>query len=123
MKNQKSFLLIFAILLAYSLNVIKAQEKIEYDKAPIPVGGIEAIMKNVIYPEEAKKENIEGKVFVKAIIDENGNVLKVEILKSENELLNNASLKAVKSSKFVPAELNGKKIKVEITIPIKFKLS
>lgn len=92
------------------------------EKMPQPIGGLEAIMKNVVYPKEAKVNNIQGKVLVEAFIDENGSVVKANI-KEGVEGLNNAAQTAVKKTKFSPAKVEGKAVKSKIIIPIMFKLS
>lgn len=75
-----------------------------------------------VYPEEAKKNKIEGKVFVKVLVDKNGNAKKTVILKSENEILNNAAMEAAKKSTFTPAMQKGKPIAVWVVLPYKFTL-
>jgi TonB family protein len=92
------------------------------DEMPMPLGGLEALAKNVIYPEQAKREGIEGKVFVKALIDEQGNVVKTEIIKGVNPLLDNAARDAVMKIKFTPGKVKGKPVKTQVTVPIFFKL-
>jgi protein TonB len=109
--------LIILILFSYSMS---AQE--ELDKMPKIKGGIAELVKNVKYPKAAKEEGIMGKVFVKAKIDENGDVIETEVVKSVNEDLDAAAVKAVKLTKFIPGEKDGKKVTSEVTIPIKFKL-
>lgn len=123
MKNLKNiFLIVIALLLVYS-NVISAQEKKDPDKKPMPVGGMESILKNVKYPEDAKKDKIEGKVLVRAFVNENGVVTDAKIEEGNNKLLIDAALNAVKATKFTPGELKGKKVKAEVVVPIVFKLS
>jgi TonB family protein len=75
-----------------------------------------------VYPEEAKKNGIEGKVFVKVLIDKNGSAKKAVILKSDNEIFNNAAIDAAKSSKFSPAMQKGKPIAVWVVLPYRFDL-
>jgi protein TonB len=123
MKNLKLLIVVAIVSIMVSSNIIKAQEKNELDKVPMPVGGMETILKNVVYPEDAKKDKIEGKIFVKAIIDEKGNVIETKIEKGENKLLCSAAEKAVKATKFTPGEKDGKKVKAEVIVPIFFKLS
>jgi len=123
MKNLKLLIVVAIVSIMVSSNIIKAQEKNELDKVPMPVGGMETILKNVVYPEDAKKDKIEGKIFVKAIIDEKGNVIETKIEKGENKLLCSAAEKAVKDTKFTPGEKDGKKVKAEVIVPIFFKLS
>jgi protein TonB len=123
MKTLKSINAIIILLIIVSTNFIVAQEKKDLDKVPMPVGGMEAILKNVVYPEDAKKDKIEGKVFVRAQINEKGEVTEVKIEKGDNKLLIDAAVAAVKATKFSPGELKGKKVKAEVVIPIMFKLS
>lgn len=76
-----------------------------------------------VYPEEAKKNGIEGKVFVKVLVDKNGNAKKIVVLKSENEIFNNAAMEAAKKCKFTPATQKGKPIAVWVVLPYKFALN
>jgi len=101
----------------------KADYKIEVDEMPEPVGGIIAIQEKVIYPEYAKEKGIEGKVFVIAFVNESGDVVNAEVIRSANPVLDSAALKAVRQVKFEPGQDEGKKVKVQVTIPIMFKLS
>lgn len=96
---------------------------VEVDKFPEIIGGIESIIKKVVYPENAKKNGTEGTVFLGITVDEKGNIIKTEVLKSVSKELDNAALEAVKSVKFIPGEKAGKKVKVKVTLPIAFKLN
>jgi protein TonB len=99
-----------------------AQEQ-ELDKFPVPIGGIEAMIKNVAYPVSAKEAGIEGKVLIKTIIDEKGNVVETEILESVNADCDKAAMDAIKKTKFTPGIKDNKPVKAEVVIPIMFKLS
>lgn len=92
------------------------------DKQPEPIGGLETIQKNVTYPEIAKRAGIQGRVFVKAFIDENGNVIRTEILKSAHQVLDSSASNAVLKTKFIPGEDKGKKVKTIVTVPIQFSV-
>jgi protein TonB len=90
---------------------------------PEPIGGISAIQKRVIYPEIARKADIQGKVFVQAIIDEKGDVIKTKILKGIGSGCDEAALNAVKETKFTPAKQKDKLVKVQVVVPVLFKLN
>lgn len=92
------------------------------EELPRPIGGIKAIQEKLFYPELAKKIGIEGKVIVTAVVDENGNVIKTEVLKSVFPSLDEIACKAVSETKFSPGKQRGKPVKVEIKIPVNFKL-
>jgi len=95
---------------------------LEVDKMPEPIGGTYAIQEKVVYPEIAKRAGIEGKIFVKAFIDEKGDVVAAEIIKGIGSGLNEAAVNAIRQTKFSPAIHRGKPVKVQVVIPILFKL-
>jgi TonB family protein len=75
------------------------------------------------YPTEAQMSGIEGTVIVKMLIDIDGTVKEVQILKtSGNYMLDKAALIAAKKSIFSPAEHKGKKLRVWMSRPYIFKL-
>lgn len=76
------------------------------------------------YPEEARKNGIEGMTVVKALVDHDGTICITQLLESSgHEILDNAALLAVQTSTFTPASHEGQPAKVWVSIPIKFKLS
>jgi TonB family protein len=100
----------------------EGEYKVETEVMPEIVGGFYSIQKNIRYPEIAKRAGIEGKVFVLAFIDEEGNVTNARVIKGIGAGCDEAALDAVKSVKFIPGMQNGKPVKVQVTIPIQFKL-
>ena len=92
------------------------------EEMPELIGGLYSIQSKIIYPEIAKRAGIEGKVYVLAFIDENGDVANARIIKGIGAGCDQAALDAVKKAKFNPGEQNGKPVKVQVTIPIVFKL-
>lgn len=92
------------------------------EEMPKPIGGMNEIAKNVIYPEEAKKNGIEGKVFLNVFINEEGNVEKLVVLKSSHPALDSAAIEAVSKVKFTPGKKDGIPVKTQVAIPIKFQL-
>lgn len=95
---------------------------VKFDIAPEPIGGFQALQANLKYPEKERQAGIQGRVFVKIAIDENGKVLETEILKSLNENCDAAAIEAVQKTKWTPAHAGGKPVKVWISIPVIFKL-
>lgn len=93
------------------------------EEMPEPVGGIKAIQSKITYPEIAKRAGIQGRVFVKAYIDENGDVNETEIIKGIGAGCDEAAMRAVEQTKFTPGKQRGKPVKVQVSVPILFKLS
>ncbi len=92
------------------------------EEQPAPIGGIEAIQASIVYPEMARKAGIQGRVYVRAYVDERGVVTKVELLKGIGGGCDEEAMKAVKATKFSPGKQRGKAVKVQVSVPITFKL-
>lgn len=90
---------------------------------PEPIGGINAIQQEIAYPTEALIYQIEGKVYVVATIDSLGDVVETKIIKGLGYGCDEEAVHIVKVTKFTPAiTTQGRKVKCQISIPIKFKL-
>lgn len=90
-------------------------------------GGNEALIsflqKEIKYPKKAMDKNTQGKVLVSMIISEQGEVTKVEALKSPSEELKKEAERVVKKMPtWSPGEKNGKAVAVKVVLPIQFKL-
>ena len=92
------------------------------EEMPEPIGGIKAIQEKIIYPEIAKRAGVEGKVYVLAFVDEEGIVTKAQIIKGIGAGCDEAALDAVLKTRFKPGKQRGKPVKVQVSIPIVFKL-
>jgi periplasmic protein TonB len=91
------------------------------EEMPQPIGGLQGIQHRIAYPEIAKRAGIEGKVFVRAFVDETGSVTSAEIVKGIGGGCDEAAMDAILKTKFTPGKQRGKPIKVQVTIPIVFK--
>jgi TonB family protein len=80
------------------------------------------IYANLEYPEEAKKQGIEGEVFVRFLVNEKGNVVNSEILRSSYKGFDGPSLKVINEMPaWTPGKQRGKAVKVWYVVSIKFK--
>jgi protein TonB len=93
------------------------------EEMPEPIGGIAAIQSKIVYPEIAKRAGVEGRVYINAFVDENGNVTKAVVLKGIGAGCDEAALKAVEETKFKPGKQRGKPVKVQVSVPVIFKLN
>lgn len=81
------------------------------------------IAMNLRYPEIAAENGIQGKVFSQFIIDESGTIKDLRIKKSADKVLDIEAARVIlQSTKWTPAKLDGKPIKVCISIPTNFIL-
>lgn len=91
------------------------------EQMPEPIGGLVEIQKRVVYPTVALQTGIQGKVYVRAMVNEAGIVTESEVIKGIGAGCDEAALTAVQKTKFKPGVQRGKPVKVQITIPIVFK--
>jgi len=90
---------------------------------PEPYGGMEAIYKKIGYPKEAKEEKAEGVVKVLTFIDRDGEVLDAQVVEGIGFGCDEAARLAILYHRFKPGLIKGQKVKVQMEIPIVFKLN
>ena len=92
------------------------------EQMPELIGGIEALQKEIKYPEIARQAGVNGRVFVQFIVDKEGNVTHPVVLRGIGGGCNEEAMRVVKTAKFKPGKQRGKAVKVRYVIPIVFKL-
>jgi protein TonB len=97
------------------------------ENQPAPVGGYEAfykyIGKNIKYPDQARRMGVEGKVFVQFVVDKDGSITDVQVLKGIGSGCDEEAIRVVKSApKWTPGKQRGRPVRVRMSVPIAFKL-
>lgn len=111
------------------MNVKEINNNIKYAYSQASFkGGPNALMnylsQNIIYPAEASKNHIEGRVIVSFIIEEDGRISNAYILERNNSMLEEEALRLVKSMPYwIPATLFGMPIKSPFRLPVTFKVN
>ncbi len=93
------------------------------DVCPEPIDGIKGIEQKLVYPPLAKEKGIEGFVVVTARINKKGIVQSVDVIQKLGLGFDEAAINAVKNSKFIPGQQNGKNVDSEVTFKINFRLN
>lgn len=103
-----------------------AQEQTKHQDVPdlVLVDQQPSLKKSVepVYPPEALAKNLEGKVWLKVLIDSTGHPAEVQLFKSDNDIFNDAAMTAARQFTFNPAMKDKKPVAVWVTFPFKFKL-
>ncbi|HHH54845.1 MAG TPA: energy transducer TonB [Bacteroidetes bacterium] len=89
---------------------------------------MEYIYANLKYPPIARENGIEGRAVIRFVVDKNGKVSDVKILRDIGGGCGEAAAKVIKSmnsmsKKWVPGRQGGRKVKVYYTLPVIFKLT
>lgn len=109
----------------------KSQNRVEIydftDKQPeFPDGRnsfLNFLKKNIKYPENSKKNFIQGKVYLRFVVKKSGEITDPKIMKGINKELDEEAKRVILSMpKWIPGEIQGKKVDCYFTVPISFKI-
>ena len=94
---------------------------------PIAVGGDVREPRLILrvepaYPDTARITRVQGQVVLEAIITTEGRVEELRVLSSPSPLLSESALSAVGRWRYLPATLNGRAVRVFLTVTVDFKL-
>ena len=98
------------------------------DIMPLYPGGDEALFqflsKNIKYPEDSKKNGIQGRVFVQFTVDRDGDVEDAKIMKGVSPDLDAEALRVINELPDFdsPGKINGKPVAVSYAVPLSFVL-
>ncbi len=90
-------------------------------------GGMEAMIKflseNIKYPEQMKKDSIEGRVILSFVVEKDGSITEVEEVRSPHPVLTEEAIRVVKlMPKWTPGKQRGKTVRVKFMLPINFQI-
>lgn len=97
------------------------------DEKPSFPGGESAMMSylnsNVKYPDVAQENGVQGRVIVESIIEKDGSMSDVKVIRSVDPSLDREALRVVKAMpKWTPAKLKGIPVRTKCTTPVVFRL-
>ena len=100
---------------------------IQVEQMPQFPGGNEAMLKyiasNLRYPTIAQENGIQGKVYVRFVIDKNGKISHAEVLRGLDSTCDKEAIRVILSMpQWIPGKQNGKTVPVVFTVPVHFKL-
>ena len=103
-----------SLVIASSDDMPSEGEFVYYEDEPVPVTRVEPA-----YPEFAREAQIQGKVILHVLVDKNGRVKNVKVIRGVTGL-NEAAVDAIKKWVFKPALSNNKPVAVWVEIPMDF---
>ncbi len=114
--------------IASELPVEEIEEIFEFvELMPEFEGGMEAfntyLKKNLRYPQMAKEAKIQGRVFVSFVIEKDGNISDVTVLRSVHQTLDAEAVRVISGMPpWIPGRQNQQTVRVRFTIPVNFVL-
>jgi protein TonB len=97
------------------------------EQQPEPEGGLSAfyeyIQRNLKYPAIARRNNIEGKVFVQFVVERDGRLTDVRVLKGIGGGCDEEAVRIISGApKWQPGKQRGRPVRVQMILPIMFRL-
>jgi protein TonB len=84
---------------------------------------LEFVVQNFKYPPKARELNIQGRVYVKFVIEKNGSVSNIQVLRGVDPILDDAAVECIQDlPRIAPAEQRGKPVRMSFVLPIYAKM-
>lgn len=81
------------------------------------------LLKNCVYPPEARKKGITGRVVVSLTVETDGSISEVVVLQPVHKLLNDEAVRVIQAMpKWIPGKVDGKAVRVRREVPLNFRL-
>ena len=83
----------------------------------------EWLSKNIKYPVVAEENGVQGRVIVTFVVERNGSITDVQVVKSVDPSLDKEAVRVVKAMPhWIPGKQNGSAVRVKFTVPVTFRL-
>lgn len=97
------------------------------EEMPEYPGGMKAFVnylkRKLVYPPQAKKENIEGVVAVQFVVEKDGRITSPTIVRSLRADMDSAALTAIRNMpNWIPAREHGMRVRCKYSVPVQFKI-
>ena len=123
-------LLCVAIVALFSLGAMAQEPVIDKpEHNPHFQGGDAGLMKflcdNMKYPKEASEKNKQGRVVVQMVVEKDGSLSDIKVVKNSDPLLDEEALRVVRltDKKWTPAQHKGKTVRSHFSLPVTFRLN
>ena len=93
------------------------------EEAPVMIGGLAALARELRYPDLARKAGVEGRVTVQFVVDENGTVLEPVVLRGIGAGCDEEAIRVISQMKFEPGRQRGRAVKVRMATSVNFRLT
>lgn len=109
------------------ISAIEEEVFVVVEEEPEFPGGMEALYRylasNIKYPELAKKEKIQGTVYVSFVVEKDGSVTNIKVLRDIGAGCGEEAVRVVRQMpKWKPGRQRGQRVRVQYNLPIKFSL-
>lgn len=93
------------------------------EEMPRLIGGLSVLQQELRYPEQAREAGIEGRVYVRFVVNEEGRVVEPSVIRGIGGGCDEEALRVVRQAQFEPGKQRGRPVRVQYAIPIVFQLA
>jgi protein TonB len=130
-------LVLMSLMAVFCLTTVSAQKTVVSQKndkvfdvveqMPEYPGGMQAlfefISQNIKYPADAQKQKVEGRVLAKFVIETDGSISDIEVVKNAFPSLDAEAVRVIQAMpKWIPGRQKGQAVRVKFVMPINFSL-
>jgi protein TonB len=84
---------------------------------------MEYLQQNVKYPVVAQENGVQGRVVVSFVVEKDGSITDVKVVRSVDPSLDKEAARVVKSMpRWIPGKQNGSAVRVKYNVPVSFRL-
>jgi protein TonB len=92
------------------------------EQMPELIGGLQALQREVRYPERALRANIQGRVYVQFVVNERGEVENPRVVRGIGGGCDEEAIRVVKLARFTPGMQRGRPVRVQYNLPVIFTI-
>ncbi len=92
------------------------------EQMPELIGGLASLQKEVKYPENALRANIQGRVYVQFVVNERGEVENPRVMRGIGGGCDEEAIRVIKNAKFTPGMQRGRPVRVQFNLPVIFTI-
>ena len=126
-----------SLMAVFCLTTVSAQKTVVSQKndqifdvveqMPEYPGGMQALFEflkeNIKYPEDAQKQKVEGRVLAKFVVETDGSISNIEVVKHAFPSLDAEAVRVIQAMpKWSPGKQKGQAVRVKYVVPINFNL-
>lgn len=84
---------------------------------------LQHVVANFKYPDQARELNLQGRIYVKFVVEKNGDVSNIEVLRGVDPMLDQEAIRCIKGlPRIAPAEQRGRPVRMSFVLPIYAKM-
>ncbi len=118
----KTNLTLTALLLLLAATQLMAEPKSnENCSQPMPVGGLESLRRNAVYPLFDRQNGNDGDVILNFHVDVNGNITDIVVAQSGGKTFDKSAIAAVMITQWRPAMQNGYPVALTFALPFEYR--